>query len=173
MNRKKIFIIVLISCGLCFQTNGQKELNIKSKSGTIDSYAISTIKKMTFSSGNMTISKKDLTANSFVITAVSHMFFGNDMLNNAVKIDNNLNNKLCLYPNPSVDLMSVRFSSKSSDKVLVAVIDLQGRIVLKETFSSQLGINSHVINVSELHHGLYLIQLQHDNVIESTKFIKN
>lgn len=170
---KKLFIISLIFCSLHLHIDAQRVLNVKSKSGTISSYTISTIKNLTFLSGNMTINKKDLTSNSFTIAAMRYMFFGNDMLNTTDRINDNLTTKLCLYPNPTVDVIFLRFSSKSSNNAQVEIIDLQGRIVLKETFSSQLGINSHEINVSELHHGLYLIQLQHDNIIESTKFIKN
>jgi len=173
MKTKSSFVILLFFiCGLCTQIKAQKTLNLKSKSGTITSYSISTIKTLTFSAGNMSVNKKDLTTHPFVISALRQLYFSN-YPNSIADINENVNTKLSLYPVPAVDVLTVQFSLKSAEKMNIQMIDLQGKTVYQQRVDGQMGINNQIINVSALHHGLYFLRLKSETKNETAKFLKN
>jgi len=70
-----------------------------------------------------------------------------------------------LYPNPTADILN--FSLKGLEANSVRIIDLNGKIVLNTTISSENNIN-----VSSLDSGVYFAQLQIEKKLVSYKFLK-
>lgn len=79
--------------------------------------------------------------------------------------------KVCFYPNPVIDELTFSVDNLKNTPVTVKVIDISGKIVLKDqTYSPE----STTINVSKLTRGQYIVELKSsDNTDISTfKFIK-
>lgn len=174
MNLKRTAILAFIFGGLVFQSlNAQKTLNLKEKSGIQTTFQLSSIKKLTFSSGDMTINKLDASNSTYAISAVQNISFSGLVLTDlsselGFEID-----KMSLFPIPAVNELNVRYFASSSSTTQFQIIDLQGKVIFKEVFNSQSGLNNKVISVSNLSHGIYLCRLQNGNKLETSKFLKD
>ena len=76
--------------------------------------------------------------------------------------------KFSLYPNPASDNVKLAYSS-TNQLVSIHVIDLQGKVILKEE-----NITSHsTINISSLSNGLYFIKIfdKNSNSLKTKKLI--
>jgi hypothetical protein len=173
MNKSRLFAIAFIICSLQLNAAAQKALSIRSKTGTVNSYSISAIKNLTFSAGSMTVNKKDLTTNSFLISQIRNMFFSTEGSNATEIVKYNSFSKLILFPNPVIDLLSINFTTQSSEHIKIQLIDFQGRFFNETAYTSAIGYNSVKINVSDFQRGLYFVRLQYKTTVETSKFIKN
>jgi Secretion system C-terminal sorting domain len=80
---------------------------------------------------------------------------------------------LLLSPNPvsSNGIATVRFQAKTKGTVEFRVVDLSGRIVLKQLATVYDGTNSiNIANLNRLQPGTYVLQMTSNNITEMTKF---
>ncbi|HCS19652.1 MAG TPA: hypothetical protein DIW47_03665 [Bacteroidetes bacterium] len=77
-----------------------------------------------------------------------------------------------VYPNPTGGVLIIAMDDEGQEPVYVRVIDLAGRVVL-ETRSTNSGGQNIVIDLSTLGEGLYLLNLQKDQSIYTTKIVVN
>ncbi|MGK0175506.1 MAG: hypothetical protein ACI9AT_001893, partial [Ulvibacter sp.] len=73
---------------------------------------------------------------------------------------------ISLYPNPTVGV--VNFSLAGLQDVPVRVIDVNGKVVLNTTVSSENNIN-----VAPLQSGIYFVQMEIEKKVVNYKFLKN
>ena len=74
-----------------------------------------------------------------------------------------------IFPNPTYDLINIRFTTESTDKVTIEILDLNGK-VLRTLFSDALknGENNLTFNKGALSPGTYLVR-----IAAPTKVLKN
>jgi hypothetical protein len=72
---------------------------------------------------------------------------------------------ISLYPNPTVDVLN--FSLKGLENTPVSIIDVNGKVILNTTISSENNIN-----VTSLNSGVYFVQLEIEKETVNYKFIK-
>lgn len=85
-----------------------------------------------------------------------------------LSLDENLLSDVNLYPNPATNIISV--DGLISDKCSIQLIDIQGRIVLKQRIE-----NNKPISINQLGKGVYIavISDKNSNIIKRTKIIKH
>lgn len=171
-NRKRNFALWLILGISLTSLQAQNVLFVKEKSGVQTPYTLTNIEKLTFASGNITVNKKDGATNTYALSSIRYLNFGNDVKTSISPIGNEGNNTLILFPNPVIDQLHVQYVSSMSKKVQLQILDIQGRIILQKSFDSQSGINYATIQVSQLQHGLYFCRLQNGSKLETYKFLK-
>jgi len=71
--------------------------------------------------------------------------------------DNSIQN-LMIYPNPSNGNFTVQFTSTSSDKIKIDVIDIRGRHIFTKDYENEAYFNQN-INLSNVETGVYFISL--------------
>jgi hypothetical protein len=72
-----------------------------------------------------------------------------------VGINENVANKVSIYPNPTSDVLNI--STNSNDLSELTVKDITGKIVLKQNFNNKITINTE--NYSK---GIYLIDVKNN-----------
>ncbi len=72
-------------------------------------------------------------------------------------------NELAVFPNPASEVINITNNNTINE---VRVFDLTGRTIFGETVND----NQTVINVSEFNQGIYIIQIETDNGVESKRF---
>lgn len=166
---KWIFIILLIVgfTGLRAQT----VLNVKVKTDAQSSFFLSDIKTLTFTSGTMSVNKRDGNINKFAMADVRNLNFSSIATNNKILNDGNI--ILMLYPNPVRDFLQVKYDSKAEENVYVQIINIQGKVVYQGLLKSQTGTNYIDIHTESFQNGMYLCRIQNGNKIETAKFIKH
>ena len=72
-----------------------------------------------------------------------------------------------VFPNPTIDLVNIRINNTSLDKILLSIIDLQGKEIYKVEYAASR--NTINIDVSDLVTGAYLLYFKtgKDEVIGS------
>ncbi len=76
------------------------------------------------------------------------------------------------YPNPTVDLLSIDFYSPDENRVVVEVVDLNGRIINSEYYYPKEGKNTYVVNLAEFPSGMYMVAVFNGDKRSSCKVIK-
>jgi hypothetical protein len=71
---------------------------------------------------------------------------------------------LSVYPNPSTGALTIQFSSKSEGTVMVGIFDILGREVKSTIYSEQPGRDTHMIDLSSLPSGHYIVRVQGINL---------
>jgi hypothetical protein len=74
-------------------------------------------------------------------------------------------NETVVYPNPVEDILTIDTEPNSQ----LQLTDNFGRIILDETAIE----STHKMNLSNLNHGIYFIQISTNDKIEIVKFLKN
>ncbi|MCA0235615.1 MAG: T9SS type A sorting domain-containing protein [Bacteroidetes bacterium] len=63
------------------------------------------------------------------------------------------------FPSPANDQVTVQFASLTEENVRIAVMDLNGRLVLEQRFDAQNGINEVPLQIGSLQSGVYLVRI--------------
>ncbi|HEY1645973.1 MAG TPA: T9SS type A sorting domain-containing protein, partial [Candidatus Saccharimonadales bacterium] len=77
-----------------------------------------------------------------------------------------------LYPNPASTLLYYTISENNTGSVAVNIIDITGRVIIKNTFTSAMGVNTFSTDVSTLPQGMYILQFEDELGIINQKFEK-
>ncbi len=86
----------------------------------------------------------------------------------AYRLDANVS----VYPNPAVHQLNVAVESQLSGEMMFEITDLQGRTIQSRTTELTSGEHLEGFDVSGLSSGTYLIHLNQDNKVLTTKFVK-
>lgn len=78
-----------------------------------------------------------------------------------------------VFPNPTTDYVSVVFNSNVADMANFSLVDLNGRQVMTQNFSANLGVNQYTVDIAgrNLPTGIYVATLRAGNVVKTTKLI--
>ena len=173
MKHKKLKLSALLLLGLGLTgLQAQSTLYVKEHSGTQTSYTLSSIRKLTFPTGNMTVNKNAGSPTTYALNDIRYLNFI-DLTTGVTQTDKAKSSNIELYPNPVNDQLQISYETLNAGNVQVEIIDLQGKVLLQQTISSQNGTNQAIIPVSQLAKGLYVCRLQSNDKIGNIKFIKN
>lgn len=90
---------------------------------------------------------------------------------NLVEVDNT--SEIKVYPNPTYDILNIRFRSEESSIVQIKIIDINGKVV-RELYNDipKNGLNTLSFNRSALPTGTYFVNIQTENkIIKNEKII--
>lgn len=142
----------------------------KRKIGYSTPHAFTSINKLTFDSGNMTVNKKDGSTSIYVLTDIRYLNSG--ITTDIAEISGDENNDILLYPSPVTDQLPIRHESKTTGNVQLQIMNMQGKFIYQQTLSSLYGTNYLTIPETNLLHSMYICRLQNGSKIETAKFIK-
>lgn len=169
-NKKFLWVVLLFGIALS-GLQAQNTMNLIEKSGTQTSYALSSIKKITFTEGNMMVIKKDGTTNAFSLLQIRSLLFDRAIAIEEVRFVEK--GDLMFYPNPAKNQLTIQYESTTAEDVQIQIIDVLGKVVIRETFHTQTGTNRMSLSVDQLKQGLYLCRLYDNDKQIAGKFLKN
>ena len=159
MKLLKITLLVFFLSTLI--AHGQNKLVIHEKGGSVQSFALSAIKKLTFAEDNMFIERKQASTVSIFMDNISYMDF-----QPYVNISENQIENISIYPNPVTNNLTVK-NNETID--YLAIFDLQGKIYLEISPKTET-VN---IDMSSFAAGIYFLRIVSHNKISTRKVIKN
>jgi len=165
----KIGLSLLFGFGL-ISLQAQSTLYVKEKSGTQIPYILSSIRKITFSTGNMFVNKNDGSIATYSLSNIRYLSFKN--LSIDIPQTEIINTNLQLFPNPVSEEFQIRYDLDVPVLMQIKIIDMQGKVVLHQLLNGVIGSNLFTINVSQLSQGLYICLVQNGSRFEKIKFIK-
>lgn len=87
-------------------------------------------------------------------------------LNELAKIE-----ALNIYPNPTDDELNVGFNVQTSQKVVVLIKDLTGKVAQRQFINAQIGSNLVVLDTQKLAAGVYFIEIETNGFKEVRQFV--
>ena len=86
---------------------------------------------------------------------------------------NDINNKdfVTIYPNPTSNIVNLRFEDVMEDNTTISLSDIQGKIFLDETINNSTD-NMLELNLQKLKTGIYFISVKMGNKIFTSKILK-
>jgi len=168
MQLKGIIVIALIFTGLGLNNIQAQSMYVKEISGTQTEYLISSISKISFSSGNLTISHTNNTSDVYALGALRYLNFSDST---AVNIDHEstAEHEIKIYPNPVKDELKIDLSNSSSTDWRFYIIDFQGKVLKTQSVS---GSDLITVDMSPFPAGTYICHFINEAKTESFKLIK-
>lgn len=157
-----IFLLVLCITELQAQT-----IFIKQSNGSQTAYAISNVRKVTFSAGYATIHKTDNSIGLFELIGLRYINF-TDLTNINDKQIYLYNENMHTYPNPVINVLNIDLTNTIFNGTL-SILTLDGRIIQKFNTKGENILN---INIENLPTGIYLCRYSNTLEIKTFKIIK-
>lgn len=86
--------------------------------------------------------------------------------------ENKLDVGLSVYPNPTSDVLNVKFELAAAGKVSVELFDMAGQLVRTESFGTPgIGVQSRQLSVNGLASGMYHLKLQTEQGVANTRVV--
>jgi len=161
MKSKLLKMMLLMFCFSTLIAYGQNKLFVHEKGGSTQSFALSAIKKLTFTEYNMFIERKEASAVSFLIQNIACMGF-----QSPVNILERQTENFSIYPNPITNILTVK-NSETIDEL--KIFDMQGKMYLHISPKNEI-VN---IDMSSFAAGIYFLRIVSNNKISTSKVIKN
>lgn len=155
---RKIFLLMFFFSTLI--AYGQSKLCIYETSGSSQSFALTEIKKLTFSEAQMNIYRNTGSTTAFFINNIAYMGF----ISNSNEIDYSIEN-FSIYPNPAINSLTIENFEIINE---LKIFDMQGKVRLHLSPKTET-VN---IDISHLPTGIYFLQIIGNNQVKNSKIIK-
>ena len=121
---------------------------------------------------NVKVTDLDLRNDNTVFASTYGRGVFSGMFTNAVLSNTVFNNSVGVktYPNPTTDFLTISIDSYTGSKLLISLIDINGKEVLNETVNNFT--NEKTFSLKTLQSGIYILKLQGENISETRKIIK-
>ena len=105
-------------------------------------------------------------------SSITETAITNCWITTATGIQNNENSfDISLFPNPANEVLNVTINSKNNESFDLAIADVTGKIVKRESYRLAKSFNDLQVDVKDLSKGIYSISLKTQSGIENRKFI--
>lgn len=104
------------------------------------------------------------------VQSASSYFFGGTNPSVNVRTVTDLS-ALEVFPNPVQEELNIYIESQKAMDVQIAVSDVQGRMILRNTAQFQQGLNKQIINTQSLPTGVYVLSIHTQQGIENRRFV--
>lgn len=146
---------------------------VRETSGTQTSFTLSSIRKLSFLSGNMTVRQAGVNSDTFSIAQIRYVNF-TDLTNGFSNHDIDEAWTFTLYPNPVSNELIINYSISKYKTFDIDIISIEGKKIFSKNFlNTQFTDGEAIINISSLPQGLYFCQIKNNETAKVFKFIKN
>lgn len=140
------------------------DMHLYPKVGSSSSFSMSNIQKINFTSGNLVITQKDASTQSFPLNSVSFLNF-TDL---ATELPLKLKSAMNTYPNPAQEQLNIELQLFENQSAQLEIINLVGKVVVR----TKLCNSTNTVSIAELPKGMYLCRVQNGTESTTAKFIK-
>lgn len=159
----KIGILFLIFFTLTAITQAQGRLYVHNIDGKQQSYALNSIRKLTFPAENMVITFNSVSSKSHALADIQYCNFRfipgwKQIVGSGIEIS--------IYPNPTVDKLIIECSEDMSKIILSDIVGRKVMLVLPKT-------NSTILQLANFSSGVYILQIFTDRGIIVKEVIRN
>jgi len=170
MIHKKIILSAILTFFIVqIDLKAQNAMYINEKSGTKTSILISNIRKLTFPTSQIEVSKTDGNTSNYLLSNIQFLNF----TNSTTGVISVKDNKIIVFPNPVSDWLQISYESNKTGTASLVIVDLQGKVILQQYCNTITGINLTSINVSQIPQGFYICRMQDGANLQTFKFLKN
>ena len=169
MRHKRLKLSAVLLLGLGLTGLQAQTMYVKESSGTQTAYTLSNIQKMSFSSGNLTVTKTDNSSGVFALSDLRYLNFSDittDLQEDYLSVQST---NLSVYPNPVGDILNINLTGKSETEGTLSILNFEGKTLVTRKVSNE-GVLS--LDISHLPTGIYLCRYINATEIKTVKIIK-
>ncbi len=168
MRHKRLNLSAILVLGLGLTGLQAQTMYVKQSNGTQTAYALSNVRKMTFSSGNVTVQKTDNTTGVYALSGLRYLSF-QDFTTGISEPQMPAGNTLLTYPNPVVDMLYIDLTGIKNGEGRISILNLEGKVMQTQKTS---GMGMVTFNLSQLARGIYLCRYANMAETKTVKIIK-
>lgn len=168
MRYKNIKLSAFLFLGFGITGLQAQTMYIKQSNGTQAACTLSTLRKMTFSLGNLTVAKTDNNSTVYALNGLRYLNF-TDLATNLDKQILVQDQMLRAYPNPTSNVLNIDLSRTAKGEGTLSLFTFEGKTVISRQVSSA-GILS--LHISHLPKGIYLCRYSNATEVKTIKIIK-
>jgi hypothetical protein len=168
MRHKRLKLGAVLLLGLGLTGLKAQTMYVKESSGTQTAYTLSNIQKMSFSSGNLTVTKTDNSSGVYALSDLRYLNFSD--ISTDLQEDLSVQSQMLkVYPNPVGDILNINLTGMSETEGTLSILNFEGKTVLSRQVNNE-GVLS--LDISSLPTGIYLCRYSNAIEIKTVKIIK-
>lgn len=168
MRHKRLKLSAVLLLGFGLTSLQAQTMYVKESGGTQTAHTLHNIQKMSFSSGNLTVTKTDKSSGVYALSDLRYLNFSD--ISKGLQEDLSVQNQLLkVYPNPIGDILNIDLTGMPATEGTLSILNFEGKTVLSRQVNNE-GILS--LNISSLPTGFYLCQYASITEIKTVKIIK-
>jgi hypothetical protein len=165
---KVVGVAALLTFSFSLSTVSAQTMYVKESSGTQTAYTLSNIQKMSFSSGNLTVTKTDNSNGVYALSDLRYLNFSD--ISTDLQEDLSVQNQMLkVYPNPVGDILNIDLTGMSETEGTLSILNFEGKTMLSRQVNNE-GVLS--LDISSLPTGIYLCRYSNAAEIKTVKIIK-
>ena len=168
MRHKRLKLSAILLLGLGLTGLQAQTMYVKQNNGTQSAYALSNVRKLTFTPGNVTIQKSDNTTGVYALSGIKYLSF-QDFTTGINEPQMAEGNTLLTYPNPVDDILNIDLTGTKNGEGRISILNLEGKVMQTQKTS---GIGVVTFNLSQLPQGIYLCSYTNGSETKTVKIIK-
>lgn len=168
MKYKRIKLIVMLVLGTGIIGLRAQTMYLNEIGDIQTSYALSSIRKMSFSSGNLTVIKNNNSSVVKTLSGLKNLSFKNYSTDISESANDNYVS-LHTYPNPVQNILNIDVVGIDTADGAIRIYNLEGRLVYTQQFTGKSSIS---INMSRFTSGLYLCRYSDRTKTKTVKILK-
>jgi hypothetical protein len=168
MRHKRLKLSAAVLLGLGLGGLQAQTMYVKENNGTQTTYALNNIQKMSFSSGNVIVTKSNNTNSVYALTDLMYLNF-NDFFTNIEESLSFEKQMLSVYPNPVTNVLNINITGTVQEEATLIIFNFEGKAVLNRRVR-KAGVLS--LNIGHLPNGLYLCRYANVTETQTIKIIK-
>lgn len=145
MSMKKQLLLLIIACSAFMQddAHAQTTMQVYDRAGTIDSYTIFNVRKITFdSSYTMTVHEINTNKNYYAIDTIRKIIFNSLPTSNPEVLGGG--KSLKVYPNPASNVLVIEYSIEKPEQVVLQIFNIYGVMVKEKIENTSTGTHKYV-----------------------------
>jgi hypothetical protein len=166
-------LVLLLACFLiilCLPSATAQTFVINEKNGNKNAFSIEKIRKISFSSGTVHVSKLLGSDFALPISAISKLAFSDETIINELKEQARGFEQLLIFPNPVEEMLNIDIAPSLNPFGNLVIQTIDGKPIIRQRISAQ---NNYIqLDVSTLPSGLYLCHYNNGREVFMQKFIK-
>jgi len=169
MRHKRIQISILFLLGLGLTGMQAQTMLLNQLSGEQTQYAVGDIRKMTFSSGSVSIAKTIGLSDDYSLNGLRSLGFTYAVTGWNVSGHEKRVEILQLYPNPAGDYITVVPDREKDRSGEIEILSPEGRVIFKEQIECK---NKVTLDLSALPNGIYFCRYRAGTTLKTAKLVK-
>jgi hypothetical protein len=159
-NCTKLSLSLILLTLLSYQEIAAQNLNINNQNGSISSYSLQDVRRLTFENSNLVVLLFNGNSFSFPLATLSNYSYNGSVADLEELLFNANDWQLMVFPNPTVDELTIRFSLIKEEEISYSISDLSGKILLSNILGLQTtGDHSFTISICDLPKGNYILRI--------------
>ena len=161
-------VVMLVTCAFSLSSVTAQTLYVNKSVGAQTTSALNDLRKITFSSGNVTVHKTDNTSGIYALGELDYLSFKDFTVGLENQLPVGVGN-LITYPNPVNDVLYINLLGMENMDGSIRIISLEGRVMLQQKINNESFVR---LTVTQLPPGSYVCRYTNATEVKTVKIIK-